>query len=236
MKYAEEELIREEEINRKLEKRRSAMPLGKSKTPGKNKTKSMKSFDNGEITMKSRRLFNAPQSPSSQHNTEVMNKLNQDIRASLFGPEEQKESAKIYNPINKKSRSMSQHYQDIQLETDITTNIYGDGVNKKRGYGCLGAKRGQPTSSMKMQMLKLQAPDKDYGTESDEESGVEKQIDELQIDRQLSKHDNKTQKSTGGLAHSNGRGPENGFDIEKEGVDINNDSPANPDKDDEKDA
>ena len=86
MKYAEEELIREEEINRKLEKRRSTMPLGKSKTPGK--TKSMKSFDNGEITMKSRRLFNAPQSPSSQQNTEVMKKLNQDIRASLFGPEE----------------------------------------------------------------------------------------------------------------------------------------------------
>lgn len=149
------------------------MPMGKSKTPGK-KAKSRMSFDNGEIQMKSRRLFNAPQSPSSQHNAEVMNKLNQDIRASLFGPEEQKESETIYNPINKKSRSMSQHYQDIQLETGITTNIYGDGVNKKRGYGCLGAKRSQPTSRMKLQMLKLQAPAKDYDSESDEESGVEK--------------------------------------------------------------
>ena len=69
---------------------------------------------------------------------------------------------------------MSQHYQDIQLETDITANIYGDGVNKKRGYGCLGAKRTLPNSRMKMQMLKLQTPDKDYDSESDEESGVEK--------------------------------------------------------------
>lgn len=125
------------------------------------------------------RLFKMPQSPSSQHNQAALNKMNQDIRYSLFGAQETNVKDKDIPSSTKKSRSLSQHYKDNQIGAAALTSIYGDNAMKQSNYGCLRRNRNQSGNQRLKMMERFQKKcdddsSEDNGTESDEESGVKK--------------------------------------------------------------